>query len=190
MVPNRSGPERIRGCAEGPVADFPVRDPAAGDNASMTKTAYRLLATLSVALAITTTTAAAEDFEAGQIWSAKGRAKDPDPQVLILRVETGTPVGDVVFVAAGGLKLCLPNGNCGDMFSPLAITKEALEKSVKALMGRVGPPTTEEERARFQFEKGYEFWKDGVEKGARVTITVPLAEALDEMEGGAKIQVK
>ena len=57
-----------------------------------------------------------------------GREKDPDPQVLVLRVERGTPVGDVVFVAAGGVKLCLPNGKCGDTFSPLAMSKEALER--------------------------------------------------------------
>lgn len=153
------------------------------------KTASRMLAAFPVALAISFAAAAA-DYEPGQIWSIKGRTKDPDPQVLILRVEPGTPVGDVVFVAAGGLKLCLPNGKCGDMFSPLAVSKEALDKSVKELVGRAPPPATDEERARFQFEKGYEFWKEGVAKGARVTITVPLADALDEMEGGAKIQVK
>jgi hypothetical protein len=148
-----------------------------------------MLAALPVALAISFAAAAA-DYEAGQIWSIKGRAKDPAPEALILRVEPGTPVGDVVFIAVAGVKLCLPNGKCGDMFSPLAVSKEALDKSVKELVGRAPPPSTDEERARLQFDKGYEFWKEGVAKGARVTITVPLAEALDEMEGGAKIQVK
>ena len=154
----------------------------------MMQTARKLLAAFPAVLAIAATATAA-DFEAGQIWSVKGRAKDPDPQVLILRVEPGTPVGDVVFVAAGGVKLCLPNGKCGDMFSPLAISKAALDRSVKELVSRVGA-VSDTERARFEFEKGYQFWKDGVARGARVTITVPLAEALDEMEGGAKIQVK
>jgi hypothetical protein len=154
----------------------------------MMKTAYRMLAAFPVALAISAAAAAA-DYEPGQIWSIKARAKDPDPQVLILRVEAGTPVGDVVFVAVGGVKLCLPGGKCGDMFSPIAITKEALDNSVKAFVGPA-PQPTDKERERFQFEKGYEFWKEGIAKGARVTITVPLAQALDEMEGGAKIQVK
>jgi hypothetical protein len=32
-------------------------------------------------------------------------------------------------------------------------------------------------------------WKDGIAKGAAVTI-MPLADALDQIEGGSKIQVK
>ena len=134
--------------------------------------------------------AMAADYEVGQIWSAKGRAKDPDPQVLILRVEPKTPVGEVVFVAAGGLKLCLPDGKCGDLFSPLAMTKAALDRSVKEQVGHVDPASSFQQRAQFQFERGYQAWKDGVAKGAPVTITVPLTEALDEIEGGSKIQVK
>ena len=148
-----------------------------------------LLAVLPAALMLGTAAVAA-DYEVGQIWSAKGRAKDPDPQVLILRVEPKTPVGEVVFVAAGGVKLCLPDGKCGDLFSPIAMTKAALDRSVKEQVGRVDPASSFQERAQFQFDRGYQAWKDGVAKGARVTVTVPLAEALDEIEGGAKIQVK
>jgi len=146
-------------------------------------------AAIAATLAISTAAAAA-DYEAGQIWSAKGREKDPDPQVLVLRVEPKTPVGEVIFVAAGGVKLCLPDGKCGDLFSPLAMTKAALDRSVKEQVGRIDPASNFQQRAQFQFERGYQAWKDGVAKGAQVTITVPLAEALDEMEGGAKIQVK
>lgn len=152
------------------------------------KTAYRMLATFPAALAISA--AAAADFEAGQIWSAIGRVKDPDPQVLILRVEHESPVGEVVFVAAGGVKLCLPNGECGDTFSPLAMSKSALERSVKTLINKFDDPTPVQQNPKYQLAKGYQGWKEGVAKGAPVTITVPLAEALDEIEGGAKIQVK
>ena len=152
------------------------------------KTAYRMLAAFPAALAISA--AAAADFEAGQIWSAKGREKDPDPQVLILRVERDSPVGEVVFVAAGGVKLCLPNGECGDTFSPLAMSKSALERSVKTLVNKLDDPTAVQQRPKYQLAKGYQGWKEGVAKGAPVTITVPLAEALDQIEGGAKIQVK
>ena len=146
-------------------------------------------AVITAALAISAAATAA-DYEAGQIWSAKGREKDPDPQVLILRVEPKTPVGVVVFVAAGGLKLCLPDGQCGDLFSPLAMTKAALDRSVKEQVGRIDPASSFQQRAQFQFERGYQSWKDGIAKGAPVTVTVPLAEALDEIEGGSKIQVK
>ncbi|HTO48760.1 MAG TPA: hypothetical protein VML91_14065 [Burkholderiales bacterium] len=155
----------------------------------MMNTAYRKLAAVPAALAISFTATAA-DFEAGQIWSAIGRPQDPDPQVLILRVEPETPVGEVVFVAAGGVKLCLPNGKCGDTFSPLAMSKGALERSVKALINKLGDPTAVQQRPKYELAQGYQFWKEGVAKGAPVTITVPLAEALDEIEGGAKIQVK
>jgi len=155
----------------------------------MMKPTYRMLAAIPAALAISATAAAA-DFEAGQIWSAIGRVKDPDPQVLVLRVERETPVGDVVFVAAGGVKLCLPNGACGDTFSPLAMSKDALERSVKTLLNTLPVPAAVQNNPKYQLEKGYLGWKDGIAQGARVTITVPLAEALDEIEGGAKIQVK
>jgi hypothetical protein len=151
------------------------------------KTAYRMLAAFPAVLAIS---AAAADFEAGQIWSAKGREKDPDPQVLVLQVEKSTPVGEVVFVAAGGVKLCLPNGQCGDTFSPLAMSKDALERSVRTLVGKLNDPSVVQQRPQYDLAKGLQFWKDGIAKGAPVTITVPLAEALEEIEGGAKIQVK
>jgi hypothetical protein len=142
------------------------------------RTHHLLLATALMIPAV----AAAADYEAGQIWSANGRKQDPDPKVLILRVESETPVGEVIFVAADGLKLCLPNGQCGGAFSPLAMSKQALDRSVKELTGKADRLP--------DFEKGYQFWKDGVAKGALVTITVPLAEALDQIEGGTKIQVK
>lgn len=170
MVPNRVAP----------AAGRTVGGRVAADNAGM-KNAILLYAAVPAALLLAAAAAAA-DFEAGQIWSARGREKDPDPQVLILRVEPKTPVGEVVFVAAAGLKLCLPSGPCGAAFSPLAMSKPALERSVKALVGKAEKVP--------DFEKGYQFWLDGVAKGAPVTITVPLAEALDEIEGGAKIQVK
>jgi hypothetical protein len=153
------------------------------------KTAYRMLVAFPAVLAISLTAAAA-DFEAGQIWKAIGREQDPDPQVLVLRVERDSPVGEVVFVAAGGVKLCLPNGNCGDTFSPLAMSKSALERSVKTLIGKLDDPSAVQQRPQYDLAKGYQFWKDGVAKGAPVTITVPLAEALEQIEGGAKIQVK
>lgn len=142
----------------------------------------RHLLITAVAAALAGGTAFATDFEVGQVWSAKGRLQDPLPRVLILKVEPGTPVGEVVFVAVNGIKLCLPNGQCGDIFSPLAMTKEALEASVVKEIGRSD--------AFPDFEKGYLFWQEGIKKGAPVTIRVPLAETLDQMEGGAGIQVK
>ena len=69
------------------------------------------------------------------------------------------------------------------------MSKSALEQSVKELMVR-DPTPRPGGGPEYQFAKGYQGWKEGVAKGARVTITVPLAEALDEIEGGAKIQVK
>src|SRR5262245_8434184 len=165
----------------------PPRDRAAADNAAPMKTVYRILAALPAALALS---AAAADFEPGQIWTAVGREKDPDPQILVLQVEKNTPVGEVVFVAAGGVKLCLPNGDCGDTFSPLAMSKAALERSVKTLVGTLPDPAEAQKRPQYDLAKGYQFWKDGIAKGALVTITVPLADALDQIEGGAKIQVK
>jgi len=142
----------------------------------------RLLGVAVPAALLVAANAAAADFEAGQIWSAIGREKDPDPRVLVLRVEPKGPAGEVVFVAAAGLKLCLPNGQCGGAFSPLAMSKQALDRSVKELVGKADKVP--------DFTQGYQFWLDGVARGAPVTITVPLAEALDEIEGGAKIQVK
>jgi hypothetical protein len=143
-------------------------------------TLHALLVAVPVALA--PAAAVAADFEAGQIWSARAREQDPDPKLLVLRVETSSKVGDVVFIAVSGVKICLPTGQCGAAFSPLAMSKQALDLSVKEQVGRTDQIP--------DFARGYEFWKDGVAKGAPVTIGVPLAEALDEIEGGARIQVK
>jgi hypothetical protein len=144
------------------------------------RTPFALLAAVAATFALDT--AAAADFEAGQIWSAKARQKDPDPKVLVLRVDTGSKAGDVVFIAVAGVQICLPTGQCGAAFSPLAMSKRALDASVIEQVGRTDKLP--------DFEKGYQSWKEGVAKGAPVTITVPLAEALDQLEGGAKIQVK
>jgi hypothetical protein len=152
------------------------------------RTLHLIAAAIPAALVISGAAAAA-DYEVGQIWRVIGRSGDPDPQVLILRVEPKTPVGEVVFVAAGGVKLCLPDGKCGDTFSPLAMSKAALDRSVKELIGR-NDDAGFRDRPQFQLAQGYQFWKDGIAKGVPVTITVPLAEALDQIEGGAKIQVK
>jgi hypothetical protein len=145
------------------------------------RTLYVLLAALPAALTLGTAALAA-DFEVGQIWSAKGREKDPDPKLIVLKIERGEAVGDVVFIAIAGVKVCLPSGQCGDVFTPLAISKRALDRSVKEQIGRSDQLP--------DFEKGYQFWQDGRAKGAAVTIDVPLAEALDQIEGGSKIQVK
>jgi hypothetical protein len=145
------------------------------------RTFHALLAALPAALTLGTAAFAA-DFEVGQIWSAKGRAKDPDPKLIILKIERVPAIGEVVFIALAGVQICLPSGQCGDVFTPLAMSKRALDQSVKEQIGQSDQLP--------DFEKGYQFWKDGVAKGAPVTITVPLAEALDQIEGGAKIQVK
>ena len=142
---------------------------------------HRLFAAISIVFLIGAPPAAA-DFEAGQVWSAKGRAKDHAPQLLILKLEPRTPVGDVVLIQIKGVQICLPNGQCGDQFSPLAISKSALDQSVNELLGNTDQIP--------DFAEGYRFWKDGIAKGAPVTITVPLADALDQIEGGSKIQVK
>jgi hypothetical protein len=145
------------------------------------RTRHALLAALPAALTLVTAAFAA-DFEVGQIWSAKGRTKDPDPKLIILKIERAPPIGEVVFIAVAGVKVCLPSGQCGDVFTPLAMSKRALDQSVKEQIGRSDQLP--------DFEQGYQFWKDGRAKGAPVTIEVPLADALDQIEGGAKIQVK
>jgi len=145
----------------------------------MTQTLRFLLAAMA-ALALGATFAA--DYEVGPVWSAKGREKDSEPRLTILKVERGTPVGDVVFVAVTGVRICLPSGACGDVFSPLAMSKPAVDQSIKEQIGRIDRLP--------DFEKGYQFWKDGIARGAPVTIGVPLAEALDQIEGGSKIEVK
>ena len=166
MVPNRA-------------AEAPRRGQA--DNATAMRTLDRLFAAIPTALVLSAHAAAA-DFEAGQVWSAKGRAKDHAPQLLVLKLEPRTPVGDVVLIQIKGVRICLPNGQCGDQFSPLAISKSALDQSVNELLGNTDQIP--------DFAEGYRFWKDGIAKGAPVTITVPLADALDQIEGGSKIQVK
>jgi hypothetical protein len=140
----------------------------------VTRSAFAVLAGLAACLL--SIAVAAKDYEPGQIWKAKGRAKDPDPKVIILKVERGSPVGDVVFIAVDGLKICLPNGECGGAFFPLAMSVEALDESVLEPIGRTDklPDVTQ----------GYEFWKQGLKKGIPVTNKVPLSQVLDSIEGG------
>jgi len=140
-------------------------------------TRYALAALAGFAACLMSVAVAAKDYEPGQIWKAKGRPKDPDPKVIILKVERGSPVGDVVFIAVDGLKICLPNGECGGAFFPLAMSVEALDESVLEPIGRTDklPDVT----------GGYEFWKQGVEKGIPVTNKAPLSQVLDGIESGS-----
>lgn len=110
-------------------------------------------------------------YQVGQRWSIKGRPKDPQPEIVIGRIDQG-PRGDIVHVSVLGVRIANPHSPAGvnTEVPHLPMDAAALDASVIALQGTG--------KTADNFEEGYAEWRKA-EGGA---FTIPLAECLDVLE--------
>jgi hypothetical protein len=110
-------------------------------------------------------------YKVGQRWSIKGRSEDPQPTIVIGRID-GTPHGEVVHVSVFGVRVANSHspGGVNEELPHLPLATAALDSSVIALQGTG--------KTADDFEKGYAEWH----KAEGGSFTVPIAECLDILE--------
>ena len=155
------------------------------DNATAMRTLDRLLQAIPTALVLSASRRRGVTSKPARSGRRRAAPKDHAPQLLVLQARAphaGRRRGAGSQITGASGSACR-TGKCGDQFSPLAISKSALDQSVDQLLGNTRSVARLRRRATGS-------GKTGIAKGAPVTITVPLADALDQIQGGSKIQVK
>ena len=111
-------------------------------------------------------------LKVGQEWQFEGRPDDPQPTLVIDRIETIPEVGEVVHVSVRGVRIRNPRapGGISHEMPHMPISRSALEKSITRVLHDSVPLPA--------FEEGYAQWKRA--QGGVFTITV--REALDFLE--------
>jgi hypothetical protein len=111
-------------------------------------------------------------LKVGQEWQFQGRTGDPQPTLVIDRIEQIPNVGEVVHVSVRGVHIRNPHapGGFSDQLPHMPLSRSAVEKSItKLLHDSVALPG---------YEEGYNQWMAA--HGGVFTITVQ--EALDFVE--------
>jgi len=115
-------------------------------------------------------------FRVGQEWSFVGRSSDPEPTLIIVRVETLPRIGEVIHISVRGVRIRNSHAAEGyvDTLPHLPFSPAALQRSVTRLVAdSVTLP---------DFKPGYEEWRRA-QGGA---FTVSVREALDLAEQAVK----
>ena len=122
--------------------------------------------------------AAAESYEAGQIWSYKTRPQEPNSTLMILRMDnSSSKLGQVIFIGLKDLRVQHPSGKVFSSMSPLPFTKDALDQSVTKLVGKADKLMAS--------DFGYSKWKEDQRNGKNPrTYVKPVAEVVDSLENG------
>ena len=132
----------------------------------------RLHYTWLLALPLVSANMQQKPLKVGQEWQFQGRAVDPQPTLVIDRIEQVPGLGEVVHVSVRGVQIRNPRAPKGytDRVGHMPFVRSALEKSITELLhDSVDLP---------DYEEGYRQWKDA--HGGAYTITV--REVLDVIE--------
>lgn len=121
--------------------------------------------------------ALAQSYEVGQIWSYQTRPQEPNSTLMILRIDSTSRHGQVIFVGLRDLRVQHPTGKVFPSMSPLPFTKEALDKSVVKLVGQTDQ--------LMPSDFGYSKWKQAQREGKKgTTFAKPVAEVVNGLENG------
>ena len=106
-------------------------------------------------------------FRAGQVWSFKTPANQPNAKLTVLRVESCGKLGTVIHVALSGVSY----GNRQTTIQHLPFSESAVERSVTTLERESGPVP--------DFSEGYRHWRDAFDAGKGGAFDITVAEAFD-----------
>ena len=120
----------------------------------------------------------AETYQVGQVWSYKTRPQEPKSELMILRIDNTSKLGQVVFIGLTNLRIQHASGKLlPPSISPLPFTKDALDKSVIKQIG------TTDKFLKSDF--GYAKWKEAQQAGKTPpTYDRPVAEIVNRLENG------
>src|SRR5262245_60682775 len=113
----------------------------------------------------------ASKFHAGQVWSFKTPASQPNAKVVILRVDNDNKLGNIVHIALIGVSY----GNGQNTIQHLPFAERAVEQSVTTLERESGPVPN--------FAEGYKIWREAFDAGKAGVFTISVAEACDAVTG-------
>ena len=116
--------------------------------------------------------AGGHDLRVGQEWRFRARAEDPDPRLVIDKLETLPKAGDVVHVTIRGVRIRNPHvpDGCSDTIGHMPFSRAAIESSITTLL--------QDSVALPDFEDGYQEWQ----KAQGGVFTVSVLEGLKFME--------
>jgi hypothetical protein len=120
--------------------------------------------------------ALAESYEVGQIWSYRTRPQEPNSALMILRIDSSTDLGEVIFIRLYNLNFRSTNGTIlVPVLSPLPFTRAALDRSVLKLTRKTDMVE--------QSELAYTKWKQAHLEGKKVALYKrPVAQVLPDLE--------
>ena len=133
-------------------------------------------AALGLALLLLPATAGAIDFQIAQAWSYETRPGEEGSQIYIAKIDRDIGTKTIYHIYIDGLHLKNPLVSGGEQatFSPLPITKEALEASV------IGEPRRV--TAVPDISEGYVIWREAYLQGRAGVFTIPVKQAIQHVE--------
>lgn len=112
------------------------------------------------------------DLRVGQEWRFRARAQDPDPRLVIAKLEKLPKAGNVVHVSIRGVRIRNPRAPSGysETIAHMPFARAAVESSVTTLL--------QDSVALPDYEDGYHEWQ----KAQGGVFTVSVLEGLEFME--------
>jgi hypothetical protein len=112
-------------------------------------------------------------FKVGQRWAYWARNGEESSTLIVAKIERHPTQGVILHIGLDGLKLKDGKG----IIPHMAFARDALEKSATKVL--------EEGAALPNYQQGYESWKKDFDKGKGSVYTVPVADAITQLEQAA-----
>jgi hypothetical protein len=97
--------------------------------------------------------AAAENYEVGQVWSYRTRPQEPDSTLMMLRIDNTSKLGQVVFIGLKDVRIKHPSGG-GHSFNEPAAVHQGGARQKRRQAGRQGGQAHEFEFRLREMEGG------------------------------------
>jgi len=135
---------------------------------------YALLVCLIGAL--TMSTANAQNYAEGQIWSYKARPGEQNSTLLINKVESDPKLGAIYHISVFGVSVRSPRAPSGVIHElpHFPVNKQTLEASCVKLVGQSEPNAS--------YLDGYAEWKRAFDQGHAGVFTIPVSEIVSAVE--------
>jgi hypothetical protein len=121
--------------------------------------------------------AQAIEFKPGQIWAYQTRPGEEASKLYLARIDRGLGSRALFHLYIDGLQLKNPkfSGGVQDHLVHLPISREALEASVTELL--------QSDAVMPDISEGYALWLLSFEQGQAGVFTIPVAQAIQHIEG-------
>ena len=117
-----------------------------------------------------------DKYVVGQIWEYQTRTGEEKSTLTIVNVERNKKNGTIINIFVSGLKVKNPNADNGfsDEIQHLPFSKEAMEESVRRLVG-----TT---KKLPDYKEGYDEWRTAFNNEKAGIFIITVKEAIEVME--------